>query len=116
MARHRSSSPSDPCAAFPPDELRGAVDRLLEAGRRVIVQGPYRRRPEASPSLLRVGAVDHRALLPRAALAVHHGGAGTSHAVAAAGIPSVVVPHVGDQALLGGSAAAARRGTQADRA
>jgi sterol 3beta-glucosyltransferase len=28
---------------------------------------------------------------------VHHGGAGTSHAAAAAGIPSVVVAHLGDQ-------------------
>ena len=73
------------------------IDRLLEAGRRVIVQGPVDA-PDASPGLLRAGVVDHRALLPRAALAVHHGGAGTSHAVAAAGIPSVVVPHVGDQA------------------
>lgn len=52
---------------------------------------------DPSPSLLRIAAVDHRALLPRAALAVHHGGAGTTHAVAAAGIPSVVIPHVGDQ-------------------
>ena len=28
---------------------------------------------------------------------VHHGGAGTTHAAVAAGAPSVVVPHVGDQ-------------------
>jgi sterol 3beta-glucosyltransferase/vancomycin aglycone glucosyltransferase len=82
---------------IPPGELRNAMDRLLEAGRRVIVQGPIDA-PAAAPGLLRAGIVDHRALLPRAALAVHHGGAGTSHAVAAAGIPSVVVPHVGDQA------------------
>ena len=81
---------------IPAEELRGAVDRLLRAGRRVIVQGPFEPQ-QASPGLLRVQAVDHRALLPRAALAVHHGGAGTSHAVAAAGLPSVVVPHVGDQ-------------------
>ncbi|HEX6129803.1 MAG TPA: nucleotide disphospho-sugar-binding domain-containing protein [Candidatus Limnocylindria bacterium] len=37
-------------------------------------------------------------LFPRAAVVVHHGGAGT-HAVAAAGVPSVVIPHVGDQAF-----------------
>jgi UDP:flavonoid glycosyltransferase YjiC (YdhE family) len=41
--------------------------------------------------------VDHRALFPRAAVVVHHGGAGTTHAACAAGVPSVVVPHVGDQ-------------------
>jgi UDP:flavonoid glycosyltransferase YjiC (YdhE family) len=28
---------------------------------------------------------------------VHHGGAGTTNAACAAGVPSVVVPHVGDQ-------------------
>ena len=81
---------------IPPTELRGAVEQLLGAGRRVVVQGPLEA-VDGSRSLLRIPAVDHRALLPRAALAVHHGGAGTVHAVAAAGIPSVVVPHVGDQ-------------------
>jgi sterol 3beta-glucosyltransferase len=50
-----------------------------------------------SPNLLEIGAVDHRTLFPRAAVVVHHGGAGTTHATAAAGVPSVVVPQVGDQ-------------------
>ncbi|WP_228511719.1 glycosyltransferase [Clavibacter sp. VKM Ac-2872] len=36
-------------------------------------------------------------VLPGAALAVHHGGAGTSHAVARAGVPAVVVPVTADQ-------------------
>lgn len=39
----------------------------------------------------------HDWLLPRMSLAVHHGGAGTTHAVARAGIASVVVPFLGDQ-------------------
>lgn len=39
----------------------------------------------------------HDWLLPRTALVVHHGGAGTSHAAARAGVPSVVVPFAGDQ-------------------
>jgi sterol 3beta-glucosyltransferase len=38
-----------------------------------------------------VGELDHRAVLPSCALAVHHGGAGTSHAVALSGIPAVVL-------------------------
>lgn len=81
---------------FPTLELRAAVDLLLDAGRRVVVQGSLAGGAD-SPNLLRVGSVDHRALFRRAALVVHHGGAGTTHAVAAAGVPSVVVPHVGDQ-------------------
>jgi sterol 3beta-glucosyltransferase len=54
-----------------------------------------------SPSLLRIGPVDHRALFPRTSLVVHHGGAGTTHAVVAAAVPSVVVAHVGDQRYWG---------------
>jgi sterol 3beta-glucosyltransferase len=67
---------------------------MLESGRRVIVQG---RTGVTSPGLLRIGSIDHRSLFPRAALVVHHGGAGTTNAACAAGVPSVVVPHVGDQ-------------------
>lgn len=39
----------------------------------------------------------HGWLFPRVALAIHHGGAGTTHAAARAGVPSVVVPFAGDQ-------------------
>lgn len=41
------------------------------------------------------------AVLPGAALAIHHGGAGTVHAVARAGVPSVVVPFLADQPFWG---------------
>ena len=81
---------------IPPTVLRAGVDLLLDAGRRVIVQGALADGSD-SPSLLRLGAIDHRALFGRATVVVHHGGAGTTHAVVAAGVPSVVVPHVGDQ-------------------
>jgi sterol 3beta-glucosyltransferase len=50
-------------------------------------------------SVLRIGPVDHRALFPRAAAVVHHGGAGTSHAAVTARVPSIVLPHVGDQSF-----------------
>ena len=79
------------------------VGALRQAGVRGIVQaGAAGLRPRApSAAVLAVGWLDHRVLLPRVAVAVHHGGAGTSHTVAASGIPSVVVPHVGDQAFWG---------------
>lgn len=76
------------------EALAGALDAILDGGHRLVVQQPG---PSTSPNLLRIGAVDHRALFPRAALVVHHGGAGTTHAAVTAGVPSVVVPHVGDQ-------------------
>jgi sterol 3beta-glucosyltransferase/vancomycin aglycone glucosyltransferase len=76
------------------------VDALHRAGLRGIVQaGAAGLAPQESPDVLSVGAVDHRTLLPQVAVALHHGGAGTSHTVAAAGVPSVVVPHIGDQAF-----------------
>jgi UDP:flavonoid glycosyltransferase YjiC (YdhE family) len=48
-------------------------------------------------SVIRVSSVPHGALLPRVALAVHHGGAGTTAAAARAGVPQVIVPHFADQ-------------------
>ncbi len=82
---------------IPNDTTTEVARRLAEAGRRVIVQGAANG-TSASAGILRIGAVDHRALFPRCALVVHHAGAGTAHAVAHAGVPSVSVPHIGDQA------------------
>jgi UDP:flavonoid glycosyltransferase YjiC (YdhE family) len=47
--------------------------------------------------ILTVGSLPHALLFPRVALAVHHGGAGTSARAARAGIPQVILPHVLDQ-------------------
>lgn len=77
-----------------PAVLDGAIDRLLDAGRRVVLQGATAR---ASPSLATIGSLDHRSLFARSALVVHHGGSGTTHTAARAGVPQVVVPHIGDQ-------------------
>ncbi|MFT3804262.1 MAG: glycosyltransferase [Burkholderiaceae bacterium] len=44
-----------------------------------------------------VGNTPHDWLLPRTALAIHHGGSGTTHSVAAAGVPAVIMPFAGDQ-------------------
>ena len=41
--------------------------------------------------------VPHRWLFPKASCVVHHGGAGTTASVCLAKVPSVVVPHIGDQ-------------------
>lgn len=44
-----------------------------------------------------VSETPHGSLFPKTSLIIHHGGAGTSHAAARAGVPSVVVPFTGDQ-------------------
>lgn len=58
--------------------------------------------PLQSTSMVRVVRdVDHRWLFPRCAAVVHHGGAGTTNAALAAGVPSVVVAHGFDQPFHG---------------
>jgi sterol 3beta-glucosyltransferase len=42
-------------------------------------------------------SVPHAWLFPRTAAVVHHGGAGTTGAGFRAGVPSILVPHMGDQ-------------------
>ena len=39
----------------------------------------------------------HGWLLPQTSVVIHHGGAGTTHSAARAGVPSVVMPLAGDQ-------------------
>lgn len=49
------------------------------------------------PHVLAVDSVPHDWLFPKVAAAVHHGGAGTTAASLRAGVPTVCVPHFGDQ-------------------
>ena len=96
---------------------RGAARR----GRSAAARRPPRDRPgplRAAASLAgpaQVEAVDHRALFRGPRSSIHHGGAGTTHAVAAAGVPSVVVPHVGDQRYWADRLHRLGRGTAAGR-
>jgi len=53
-----------------------------------------------------IGATPHDWLLPQVAAAIHHGGAGTTHAVARAGVPHIVLPFAGDQFFWAGRLAA----------
>ena len=46
-------------------------------------------------------AAPHEWLYPRVSAAVHHGGAGTTAASLRAGVPTIVVPHLGDQPFWG---------------
>ena len=83
-------------AAPDPAALASAVvSGAHDAGHRVVLQGVPAMLD--GDDVLSVATVDHRALFPRAAAVIHHGGAGTTHAAVAAGVPSVVIPHVGDQ-------------------
>lgn len=59
------------------------------------VQATLPRLPKASIVRERV---DFAAVLPYTRAAIHHGGAGTTHALIVHGVPQVVIPHAGDQA------------------
>jgi sterol 3beta-glucosyltransferase/vancomycin aglycone glucosyltransferase len=75
------------------------VDAALGAGLRAIIQSDWTRvasNPEY-PSIYRLSRAPHGRVFPYCAAVVHHGGAGTSHAAARAGKPSVVVAHGADQ-------------------
>ncbi len=48
-----------------------------------------------------ISSMPHSWLFPRMKVIVHHGGAGTTAAALRAGVPSVIVPFMGDQAFWG---------------
>lgn len=77
--------------------------RLLESVRRAGVRALIARgwaglsADEVPPGVHFIAAEPHSALFPRCAGVVHHGGAGTTHAAAIAGVPQVVLPQILDQ-------------------
>ena len=52
---------------------------------------------ELPPSFFVVRDTPHRWLFPQTSVVIHHGGSGTTHSAARAGVPSVVIPLAGDQ-------------------
>ncbi|NBE95172.1 glycosyltransferase family 1 protein [Nonomuraea sp. KC401] len=83
-----------------PDVLTATVlEGVRLAGRRaVLATGWGALRPGAdADDVLVMEEAPHDWLLPRVAVAVHHGGVGTAAAALRAGVPQVVRPFVGDQ-------------------
>ncbi|MGW4249464.1 glycosyltransferase [Nocardia sp. NPDC004722] len=81
------------------DTGRAALDAARALGRRAVILRGWSGldvQDDATDCLV-IGDVDHQALFPRCAAVVHHGGAGTTTAVARAGVPHVVVPQRFDQ-------------------
>ncbi len=80
-----------------------AADRV--GGQPILVCGPN---ADMAPILARVPAtlrnrlhfaerIDFAVVLPYTSAAIHHGGAGTTHALIMHAIPQLVIPHAGDQ-------------------
>lgn len=67
---------------------------------------------EIPPNVLIIGNCPHDWIFNRVSCAVHHGGAGTTAAAMAAGIPSIIVPFFGDQPFWGKMVARTGTGPQ----
>jgi sterol 3beta-glucosyltransferase len=78
-------------------------DAVTRSGRRAVLLSGWGGIGDAAlpPNILRLDAAPHAWLYPRMAAVVHHGGAGTTAAALRAGVPMVVVPHLGDQPYWG---------------
>jgi UDP:flavonoid glycosyltransferase YjiC (YdhE family) len=79
----------------------GGLRAVLAAG-----WGGLSQAGDVPDTILMIEEAPHDRLLPHMAAAVHHGGAGTTAAALRAGIPSVVLPVLGDQSFWGARLAA----------
>ena len=85
----------------------GSDLRLIDEAARVAGVTVVHRLDDSAPDLDStdmvkvVRNVDHRWLFPRCAAIIHHGGAGTTNAALAAGVPSAVIAHGFDQPFHG---------------
>jgi sterol 3beta-glucosyltransferase len=85
-----------------PRQLRTIRATLAEVGARGILAAGWSGLDAAGDdTLFVINEVDHQSLLPRCAAAVHHGGAGTTHASLAAGTPTLICSVFGDQPFWG---------------
>ena len=79
------------------------LEALARSGQRGVLLSDWNGlQAETLPSSVSLtGAVPYAWLFPRMAAVVHHGGAGTTSAGLAAGVPSILVPFMGDQPFWG---------------
>ena len=85
-------------AGFDRSRMFGALAEALAGRRALISPGWSGLDGVAVPAdWFVIGDTPHDWLFVRVAAVIHHGGAGTSHSAARAGVPSIVVPFAGDQ-------------------
>lgn len=79
------------------------VEAVKRSGQRAVLLSGWAGlgETELPAGIFRIDSAPHRWLFPRAAAAVHHGGAGTTAASLRAGVPTVIVPHIADQPFWG---------------
>lgn len=84
------------------DEARKVMTRFMRnwpEGKKIIIQAGWAgltiERPRTEMKC--IGRVSHDQLFQYASCVIHHGGAGTTASVLHAGIPQIIIPHIGDQ-------------------
>jgi vancomycin aglycone glucosyltransferase len=83
-----------------PKLVEQAVAAVRAAGGRALIAGGWaalERHTEEADDVLIVDNLPHSLIFPQVAVAVHHGGAGTTTAAARAGVAQVLLPHILDQ-------------------
>lgn len=88
------------------DNAGAWVERFIRAwpqGRKVVLQRGWAQFPQfgGADHIKVVGKVSHDQLFRHGSAIIHHGGAGTTASALHAGVPQIVVPHIGDQNYFG---------------
>jgi vancomycin aglycone glucosyltransferase len=88
----------------PAGVARAAVEAIRAQGHRVVLAPGWAglALPDDGDDCLAVGEVNQQVLFGRVAAVIHHGGAGTTHVAARAGVPQIVVPQIADQPYFAG--------------
>jgi len=83
----------------PRQTTRLVMDALDKSGQRGILAAGWGglHKSGLSANIFTLDAIPHAWLFPRVSAVVHHGGSGTTGAGLRAGVPAVLVPHIGDQ-------------------
>jgi len=102
------------------DEARKVMTRFMRnwpEGKKIIIQAGWAgltiERPRAEMKC--IGRVSHDQLFQYASCVIHHGGAGTTASVLHAGIPQIIIPHIGDQWFFAGEMKRLRVGLEVKR-
>ncbi len=84
------------------DEARKIMSRFMcnwPKGKKIIIQAGWAgltiERPR--PEMKCIGKLSHDQLFKYASMVIHHGGSGTTASVLHAGVPNIIIPHIGDQ-------------------
>lgn len=87
----------------PTATTRLILDAVKQSGRRAVILTGWAGlgADDVPDGIYILKYAPHSWLFPRMAAVVHHGGAGTTASGFRAGVPTVVVPHVGDQPMWG---------------